>query len=200
MIELKNAKSESQKKVIILIGASSEFGEYLWENLEGFTVYRTSRVEREGYITADPLVECEKVFKEVLEKEGRIDLVVNLVGGYRKGGVKGFDQEDLKALSESLLCITAASAVESFKYLTYGGKYILISSSTVKSNGGALYKSLKLATELWCEQLDKELRSSERGGALILRVEKLEENKKWVAEMVRKALNQVELRGEFNVN
>jgi NAD(P)-dependent dehydrogenase (short-subunit alcohol dehydrogenase family) len=197
--EINNAAGANAKKVIILIGASSEIGSYLWDNLQGYTLYRTSRVERDGFITADPLVECEKVFKKVLEKEGRIDMVVNLVGGFRKGGVKGYNQDDLVALTQSLLCVTAASAVESYKYLTKGGKYVLISSSTISTHGGALYKSLKLASELWCEQLDKELRKTERGGTLILRVEMMEESKDWIAGMIRKAADEIEFRGEINV-
>jgi short-subunit dehydrogenase len=183
-----------EQKVALLLGGGSEMGELIAKELSDYLVVITSRDKGsvvgnciEGDISS---TESEQVFIECLERYQRLDLVINLVGGYASGGVNSYNDNDFNRLSEGMLKSCANATVGSYKYLSEKGVFIAISSKSLSSPSwkGALYKGFKAASEEWVRNLDNALKDSKRNGAYIIRISDLKSDIEELKMEVRKVI------------
>jgi NAD(P)-dependent dehydrogenase (short-subunit alcohol dehydrogenase family) len=159
--------------VALVTGASSGIGEAAARELAaaGFTVYGTSRKaaageEREGIVflpldvTDDGSVAA--AVREVLDRSGRIDVLVNNAGLGIAGAAEESSIEQARALFDTNLfgSIRMTRAVLPQMRKQGGGRVINVSSvlGLVPAPFGALYAATKHATEGYSESLDHEVR------------------------------------------
>lgn len=98
-------------KVVFITGASSGIGKAigLYLQNQGYTVYGTSRNPDQYQATTFPLVPLEvtqlesiqKAVQEVLEKEGRIDILINNAGMGITGPIEETPTEEMKRVFET---------------------------------------------------------------------------------------------------
>ena len=160
--------------VAVVTGASSGIGEATAERLAaaGYKVYGTSRrgVQASGQtfemlpldVTSDPSVDA--LVKEVMRREGRIDLLVNNAGfGVAPGGAEESSIEQARAIFETNFfgLIRMTRAVLPHMRQQGSGRIINMSSvlGFLPMPYGALYAATKHAVEGYSESLDHELRT-----------------------------------------
>ena len=160
--------------VALVTGASSGIGEATAKRLAaaGYTVYGTSRrgTPASGQpfemlpldVTSDASVEA--LVKELVRREGRIDLLVNNAGfGVAPGGAEESSIEQARAIFETnffgLIRMTRAA----LPHMRKQGRGRIINMSSVLGflpmPYGALYAATKHAVEGYSESLDHELRT-----------------------------------------
>src|SRR3954447_10197418 len=174
------AKTE---QVALVTGASSGIGEAAAHDLRdaGFTVYGTSRKAAAGEnrsgivflpldVTNDESVAA--VVREVLERSGRIDVLVNNAGLGIAGAAEESSIEQARALFDTNLfgSIRMTRAVLPQMRERRSGRIINLSSvlGLVPAPFGALYAATKHAMEGYSESLDHEVREQ---GVRVLLVE-----------------------------
>lgn len=184
-----------KQKVALLLGGSGQIGKFIAKELSDYLVVTSTRSKDlinseciEGDISS---IDFENIFIECLERYQRIDLVVNLVGGYATGGVNSYSESDFEWLSQGMLKSCANATVGSYKYLEEGGLFIALSSKSLSSVGwkGALYKGFKSASEEWVRNLDIALRDSKRNGAYCIRISNLISDSEELIREIRKIID-----------
>jgi NAD(P)-dependent dehydrogenase (short-subunit alcohol dehydrogenase family) len=170
-------------RVALVTGASSGIGEAAARNLvgAGFTVYGTSRRaaagEKRGEVAflALDVTDDESVagvVREVLERSGRIDVLVNNAGVGVAGAAEESSIEQARALFETNLfgSIRMTRAVLPHMREQGSGRIINVSSvlGFLPAPFMALYASTKHAIEGYSESLDHEVREH---GVRVLLVE-----------------------------
>src|SRR3954449_8871538 len=171
------------EQVALVTGASSGIGEAAARALvaEGFTVYGTSRRavagEERGGIVFLPLdvTDDQSVagsVREVLDRSGRIDVLVNNAGLGIAGAAEESSIEQARALFDTNLfgSMRMIRAVLPKMREQGSGRIINISSvlGLVPAPFGALYSATKHAIEGYWESLDQEVGEH---GVRVLRVE-----------------------------
>src|SRR5438876_3706372 len=171
------------ERVALVTGASSGIGEATARVLAaaGFTVYGTSRKatageERNGIVflpldvTDDDSVAA--AVREVLDRSGRIDVLVNNAGLGIAGAAEESSIEQARALFDTNLfgSIRMTRAVMPQMRKQGGGRVINVSSvlGLMPAPFGALYAASKHAIEGYSESLDHEVREH---GVRVLLVE-----------------------------
>jgi NAD(P)-dependent dehydrogenase (short-subunit alcohol dehydrogenase family) len=170
-------------RVAVVTGAASGIGEAAARALvgAGFTVYGTSRRaatgETRGGVVFLPLdvTDDESVaaaVREVLDRSGRIDVLVNNAGVGIAGAAEESSIEQARALFETNLfgLIRVTRAVLPHMREQRSGRIINVSSvlGLVPAPFGALYAASKHALEGYSESLDHEVREH---GVRVLLVE-----------------------------
>jgi NAD(P)-dependent dehydrogenase (short-subunit alcohol dehydrogenase family) len=170
-------------QVALVTGASSGIGEAAAQALvgAGFTVYGTSRKsvageKRDGIVflpldvTDDESVDA--VVREVLDRSGRIDVLVNNAGFGTAGAAEESSVEQARALFETNLfgAMRMTRAVVPHMREQGSGRVINVSSvlGFVPAPFGALYAASKHAIEGYSESMDHEVREH---GVRVLLVE-----------------------------
>ena len=170
-------------QVALVTGASSGIGEAAAHELlgAGFTVYGTSRKAAAGEsrngivflpldVTNDESVAA--VVREVLERSGRIDVLVNNAGLGIAGAAEESSVEQAQALFDTNLfgSIRMTRAVLPQMRTQGSGRIINLSSvlGLAPAPFGALYAATKHAVEGYSESLDHEVREH---GVRVLLVE-----------------------------
>src|SRR6058998_1013243 len=174
------AKTE---QVALVTGASSGIGAAAAAELvqAGFTVYGTSRKatageERNGIVflpldvTKDESVAA--VVREVLERSGRIDVLVNNAGFGTAGAAEESSVEQARALFETNLFGVMRMTRAVLPHMREQGNGRVINLSSVRgfvpAPFGALYAASKHAIEGYSESIDHEVREY---GVRVLRSE-----------------------------
>ncbi len=164
----------SSNKVAIVTGAGSGIGEatakLMAEN--GFKVYGTSRKGSQGrtgdgfeMLSLDVTEEksIEALIAEVLQREGRIDVLVNNAGFGLAGGAEEASTDQLHSVFETNFfgCVKMIQAVLPQMRKQSSGRIINISSifGEVPAPFMAIYGASKHAIEGYSESLDHEIRS-----------------------------------------
>src|SRR5947207_4383998 len=170
-------------RVALVTGASSGIGEAAADALlgAGFTVYGTSRQaavgeERDGVVFVPlDVTDDESVagaVRELLERSGRIDVLVNNAGLGITGAAEESSIEQARALFDTNLfgSMRMTRAVLPQMREQGSGRIINVSSvlGLVPAPYGALYAATKHAIEGYSESLDHELRED---GVRVLLVE-----------------------------
>ncbi|MEM6278605.1 MAG: oxidoreductase [Verrucomicrobiota bacterium] len=162
------------KKVVLITGASSGIGKETARQLvrEGHTVYGAARrLEKMEDLKADGIIplamditqpeQIESVVKEILDREGRIDVLVNNAGYGLYGAVEDIPIEDaryqfevnlfgLARLTQLVLpSMREAKSGTIFNVSSVGGK--------IYTPMGAWYHATKHALEGWSDSLRMEL-------------------------------------------
>ena len=183
-----------EQKVALLLGGGGEIGRFIAKELSDYRVVISTRdrgLVKEDYILGDiSSLESENIFIECLERYQRLDLVINLVGGYASGGVNSYNEKDFDGLSQGMLKSCANATVGSYKYLGEGGVFMAISSKSLGNVNwkGALYKGFKAASEEWVRNLNIALLDSKRNGAYIIRINDLKKDREELRAEVRKVV------------
>src|SRR5436190_22232340 len=159
--------------VALVTGASAGIGEAAAHALvgAGFTVYGTSRRaaagEKRGGVAFLPLDVTDDesvagVVREVLERSGRIDVVVNNAGFGVSGAAEESSLEQARAIFDTNLfgSMRMTRAVLPHMREQGSGRIINVSSvlGLVPAPFGALYSATKHAIEGYSESLDHEVR------------------------------------------
>src|SRR5437867_12931452 len=164
----------SQERIALVTGASSGIGEATAKRLAmaGYKVYGTSRRGMQPGqrnfqmlpldVTSDESVEA--AVRELIRREGRIDLLVNNAGfGVAPGGAEESSIEQAKAIFETNFfgLIRVTRAVVPHMRRQRSGRIINIGSvlGLLPMPYGALYAATKHAVEGYSESLDHELRT-----------------------------------------
>jgi NAD(P)-dependent dehydrogenase (short-subunit alcohol dehydrogenase family) len=160
-------------RVAVVTGASSGIGEAAARALvgAGFTVYGTSRRaaagERRGGVVFLPLDVTDDesvagVVREVLDRSGRIDVLVNNAGIAVSGAAEESSIEQARALFETNLFGSMRMTRAVLPHMRDQGSGRIINVSSVlgflPAPFGALYASTKHALEGYSESLDHEVR------------------------------------------
>ena len=163
-----------KSKIAIVTGASSGIGEATAELLAnaGYKVYGTSRKGAQGapraynMIALDVTSEAsiEAALKEVIQIEGRIDLVVNNAGfGIAAGGAEESSIEQTKMMFDTNFfgIVRMTRAVVPYMRKQGEGRIINIGSilGLIPAPYMATYAATKHAVEGFSESLDHELRT-----------------------------------------
>ena len=163
-----------KKPIAIVTGASSGIGQATAERLAsaGYSVYGTSRrgprAGKQSFamlpldVTSDESVEA--VVKEVFQREGRIDLLVNNAGfGVASAGAEESSIAQAQAIFDTnfMGIVRMTRAVVPYMRQQGGGRIINIGSvlGFLPMPYGALYAATKHAVEGYSESLDHELRT-----------------------------------------
>ncbi|HSV51489.1 MAG TPA: oxidoreductase [Burkholderiaceae bacterium] len=165
---------KTKSTVTLVTGASSGIGEATAQRLAaaGYKVYGTSRrgapASGQAFemlpldVTSDASVEA--LVKEVVRREGRIDLLVNNAGfGVAPGGAEESSIEQARAIFETNFfgLIRMTRAVLPHMRQQGSGRIINMSSvlGFLPMPYGALYAATKHAVEGYSESLDHEMRT-----------------------------------------
>src|SRR5881394_979121 len=163
-----------KSRIALVTGASSGIGEATAERLAkaGYKVYGTSRrVTQTGPrpfemlaldVTSDDSVEA--VVREVMRREGRIDLLVNNAGfGVAPGGAEESSLDQARSIFETNFfgVVRMTRAVVPHMRRQGNGRIINIGSvlGFLPMPYGALYAATKHAVAGYSESLDHELRT-----------------------------------------
>ena len=163
-----------KKPIALVTGASSGIGKATAERLAkaGYTVYGTSRRGAQASqlpfamlpldVTSDESVEA--IVREVLQRETRIDLLVNNAGfGVAPAGAEESSIEQAQAIFDTnfMGIVRMTRAVVPHMRQQGGGRIINIGSvlGFLPMPYGALYAATKHAVEGYSESLDHELRT-----------------------------------------
>lgn len=163
-----------KSKIAIVTGASSGIGEATAELLanSGYKVYGTSRKGAQGAQRAYQMLKLdvnseesiEAALKEIIQTEGRIDLLVNNAGfGMVPGGAEESSIEQAKSLFETNFfgIVRMTRAVVPYMRKQGEGRIINIGSilGLIPAPYMATYAATKHAVEGYSESLDHELRT-----------------------------------------
>lgn len=163
-----------KKSVVLVTGASSGIGEATAIKLAaaGYTVYGTSRRGAKSSQHSFPMltldvtddVSVEAAVNELLEREGRIDVLVNNAGfGVAPAAAEESSIEQAKAIFDTnfLGIVRMTQAVAPHMRRQRSGRIINIGSilGVVPVPYAALYSASKHAVEGYSEALDHELRT-----------------------------------------
>lgn len=163
-----------KNKIAIVTGASSGIGEATAELLAnyGYKVYGTSRKGAQGAQRSYKMIALDvtseesigAALKEIIQLEGRIDLVVNNAGfGIAPGGAEESSIEQTKALFETNFfgIVRMTRAVVPYMKKQGEGHIINIGSilGLIPAPYMATYAATKHAVEGFSESLDHELRT-----------------------------------------
>ena len=163
-----------KNKVAIVTGASSGIGKASAEQLvqAGYTVYGTSRRGTQAGQQAYPMLvldvtrdaSAEAAVREVIRREGRIDVLVNNAGfGVAPGAAEESSLEQAQAIFDTNFfgLIRMTRAVVPHMRGQRSGRIINIGSvlGFLPMPFGALYAATKHAVEGYSESLDHELRT-----------------------------------------
>ena len=165
---------KTEKSIALVTGASSGIGKATAERLAaaGYTVYGTSRrgsqAEPRSFamltldVTDDASVEA--VVREVIRREGRIDVLVNNAGfGVAPAGAEESSIDQAKAIFDTnfMGIVRMTRAVVPHMRRQGSGRIINIGSvlGFLPMPYGALYAATKHAVEGYSESLDHELRT-----------------------------------------
>ncbi|WP_029147932.1 oxidoreductase [Methylophilus sp. 5] len=161
-------------KVAIVTGASSGIGAATAEMLAdaGYKVYGTSRKGAPSHLRAYKMIaldvnseaSIDAALKEVIQTEGRIDLVVNNAGfGVAAGGAEESSVEQAKSIFETNFfgVVRVIRAVVPYMRQQGQGRIINIGSilGLIPAPYMATYAASKHAIEGYSESLDHELRT-----------------------------------------
>jgi short-subunit dehydrogenase len=156
------------RKVIFITGTSRGLGKTIFDKLtsEGHIVYGASRsplpnAKNQFQLDVTDYGKCNEVINSIVEKEGRIDVIINNVGGHLIGAAIEVSNEELK----SQVDMNFYSAVHTIKavlpiYMRQkSGQIISISSlmGTVALPYSSAYCAAKFALEGYLEALRLEL-------------------------------------------
>lgn len=201
------------EKVVIITGASSGIGLETANFLlgKGCTVYGIAKNEYspENFIcyTCDvnDTARMGEIFKDIFEKEGRIDCLVNNAGFGIAGAIEDVKFENVDAIVSTNLSavIKLSSLIIPYLKQSGGGKMINISSV-----GGiaplpyqACYSATKAGVEIFSRALSDEVRPYNIKTTAILpgdlntgftKARVLDENKNAVNERMRKSVKKIE--------
>jgi len=171
-INMKN--DDTKRRIALVTGASSGIGEATARRLaaDGYTVYGTSRrvgqSEQRSFtmlpldVTSDESVHA--VVSEVIQREGRIDLLVNNAGfGVAPAGAEESSMEQARAIFDTNFfgIVRMTRAVVPHMRRQGSGRILNIGSvlGFLPMPYGALYAATKHAIEGYSESLDHELRT-----------------------------------------
>jgi NAD(P)-dependent dehydrogenase (short-subunit alcohol dehydrogenase family) len=162
-----------KSRVALVTGASSGIGEATAHRLAaaGYTVYGTSRRGSPTAqlfemlqldVTSDASVEA--VVKELMRREGRIDVLVNNAGfGVAPGGAEESSIDQARAIFETNFFGLVRMTRAVLPHMREQGSGRIINMSSVLGflpmPYGALYAATKHAVEGYSESLDHELRT-----------------------------------------
>ncbi|MCD7107436.1 SDR family NAD(P)-dependent oxidoreductase [Rhizobium sp. DKSPLA3] len=162
----------TQKKVALVTGASSGIGEAAAKQLLtlGYTVYGTSRRGAEAGERSFPLIaldvtddlSVEAAIAQLLQREGRIDLLVNNAGVGVTGAAEESSIEQVHALFETNFhgVVRVTNAVLPIMRKQGSGRILNIGSGLglIPAPFNAYYSATKHALEGYSESLDHEVR------------------------------------------
>lgn len=166
---------EKQRKVVLITGASSGIGKStaLYLAKQGFIVYGTSRNPKpcqdlEGMgikVIKMNLLEDESVkiaVKEVIDAEGRIDILFNNAGAGISGSLEDTSILEFKELFETNVFGMVRVINEVLPHMRKAGGGSIINSSSIGGIIGlpyqGVYSSTKFAVEGYSEALSKEVK------------------------------------------
>ena len=160
-------------KVIFITGASSGIGKAMGEYLKvkGYTVYGTSRNPDRVKDVVFPLVALDvldadsiaKAIKEVVDKEGKIDVLINNAGKGIMGAMEDIDISEIEGgfNTNFLGPIRVMKAV--LPFMRKEGKGLIINVTSLAGYSGlpfrSIYSSSKGALELLTESVSMEVKS-----------------------------------------
>ena len=160
-------------QIIVVTGATGTTGKAVCKKLQqhGALVIATSRriegLEQLQLDLPEPLYDryvvdlsdsnrAKTLFEDISIRHHGVDAVVHLVGGWRSGGVGGYDEQNLRWLLDQLVVTTAnvVSAARSMLHVS-GGKFIHVSSPATSdvTARNAAYASAKAAADIWAASL-----------------------------------------------
>lgn len=160
-----------EKKVILITGISSGFGKQtarlLSEN--GHIIYGTVRKETEhlpnvNYLTMDltDLGSIQKAVKNIIEKEQKIDVLINNAGMHTGGPAETLPDEYLKLQMETNFMGMARLTREVLPFMRKQQSGMIINFSSIGGLMGlpfqAYYSAAKFATEGFSEALRMEVK------------------------------------------
>jgi NAD(P)-dependent dehydrogenase (short-subunit alcohol dehydrogenase family) len=171
---MKSTSIETNKKVALVTGASSGIGAATAQRLvaAGYIVYGTSRRgAQSGHssfemltldVTSDKSVEA--AVRELIRREGRIDLLVNNAGfGVAPAGAEESSIEQAQAIFDTNFFGMIRMTLAAIPYMRQQGSGRIVNIGSVLGflplPYGALYSATKHAVEGYSESLDHELRT-----------------------------------------
>ncbi len=162
------------KKVVLITGASSGMGKATAEYLsgKGYRVYGTSRNPEKYDGLAFPLLKMDLTAKEsvrsavreVLTREGKIDVLINNAGRGMIGPVEESDEHDIEAIFNTNVFGLLRVTKEVLPGMHERGEGLIINISSIAGFAGlpyrGLYSSTKAAVMIISETLRFELQGS----------------------------------------
>lgn len=110
-------------------------------------------------------------FEEIINKFGKIDAVIHLVGGWTSGGVTGFEPEKLMdSLANQVIPVANLTTAILDHLVSSSGRFIAIGSNASQEPSGdnTLYASVKAATDAWVSGLASAFKGSGASATTIL--------------------------------
>jgi len=110
-------------------------------------------------------------FEEIINKFGKIDAVIHLVGGWESGGVIEFEPDKLMdSLKNQVLPVANLTTAIIDHLVSSSGKFIAIGSNASHEPSGdnTLYASVKAATDAWVSGLATAFKGSSASATTIL--------------------------------
>ena len=158
------------KKIAVITGASSGIGQACGQRLKNdYIIYNLSRSIKaeQGFVDykvdINDYIRVEEIAKEIFEKEGRIDLLINNAGFGIAGAVEHSSAENIYALIDTNLSAQISLCRIFAGYLKKSkGRIINISSvgGVVPLPYQAVYSASKAGVEIFSKALANELYSS----------------------------------------
>jgi NAD(P)-dependent dehydrogenase (short-subunit alcohol dehydrogenase family) len=158
-------------KVVFITGISTGFGKYISSYLaqKGFKVYGTSRkacaydpLVNLMYLDVTDLNAVEKCINQVLEKEGKIDVLINNAGMHTGGAIEMAPYEDIRLQIETNFIGTINTIKQVLPAMRRQGKGTIMNISSIGGLMGlpfqGYYSAAKFAIEGISEVLRMELR------------------------------------------
>lgn len=160
------------RKVVFITGASSGIGEAIATHLSsrGYIVYGTSRYESDdsklnfSFLQLDVRNEAsiQQAISTVIEKEGRIDVLINNAGLGMIGALEDTSIEESKEIFETNVFGMLAVCNKVIPYMRKNKSGIIINISSIAGQIGlpyrGVYNASKYAIEGFSEALSMELR------------------------------------------
>ncbi len=159
------------KKIILITGVSSGFGQVTARLFaeKGYTVYGTVRKSKEPdskviFIQMDltDISTIKKTVKTVMEREGRIDVLINNAGMHTGGPVETTSPENIKLQIDTNFIGTVHLTREVLPYMRQQGGGKIINISSIGGLMGlpfqAFYSASKYAIEGFSEALRIEVK------------------------------------------
>lgn len=155
------------KKIIFITGISSGFGKYVSSLLaqKGYTVYGTCRSKCDH----DPLVNVlqldvtdlaavEKCIGQVIEKEGRIDVLINNAGMHTGGSIEDISYEHIRAQMDTNFMGPVHTIKTILPSMRKQGKGTIINIGSIGGLMGLPFQGYYSASKFAIEGLSEALR------------------------------------------